>query len=931
MIKAGTILVFCLLLFGAASPLFAQLNPGQIAGEEAVRRQADLIQLQNVLRNAAAARQAGDLTRASHLYEEAFTLVQRLAVGVDPQREETISGFTAVRLELAERARRRGDLVEADYQVTRVLRVDPRNTRAQEMKAQIERAIEAQAGQVPSPEALALIPEVRLDRTEVSTMVQDARLFIEMGKLQDAKVLLREAIERDPAHKPALYYLQLINEAEFSQESRIREVASTEALVEVTRAWNTRIERDRLPPSNPFARTNLVFTGTGRHAIYHKLDTILLQEVNYPGLPLSEVVRDLTEEARRRDPEGRGINFIINPFVDTIPPQAAFGQQQFQQFDPFTQQPMAPPPAPEPLDLYNVDVRLNLTDVRLIDVIDAISMSSSHPLKYSVLDYAVVFTQRHNEPEMLYTRTFKVDPNTFLQGLESVGAVSFAVGAGAGGGGLGGGGGFGGGGGGGLGGGGVGGGGGFTIPRVVLGGDTGGLGGGGGGGGGLGGGLEEGIGIAGVTRTNLMQNIQELVRNFFAAAGIDFATNGFLAGGFGVEGQITGTRKAIFFNDRTGIIFARATLEELDIMEKAIQVLNVAPPQVTIEAKFTEISQLDSKALGFDWHLGNLLLGDRKIGLQGGTAPSMVGAPTQANPVGAFPGVPADLLGDGLGTAMTPSPTDQWLTGGLRNEAPAIASMTGILTDPQFRVVIRALEQRSGVDVLSAPRITTLSGRQAKIEMTEIRFIVMGQAFGAAGGGLGAPGGIGGIGQTVSAPGATISQFDAQPVPLGPSLDVIPYVSADGYSIQMTIIPTIIEFLGYDEETARRFVPIAQTAVGTTIGTPLVAQLPLPIFRSRQIVTSAIVWDGQTIVVGGLISEDVSRTRDKVPVLGDLPLFGRLFRSESMSTSKKNLVVFITPRIIDPAGNPVHRLDHLPYDPNVSPTTWWPPPPPPAP
>jgi general secretion pathway protein D len=110
-----------------------------------------------------------------------------------------------------------------------------------------------------------------------------------------------------------------------------------------------------------------------------------------------------------------------------------------------------------------------------------------------------------------------------------------------------------------------------------------------------------------------------------------------------------------------------------------------------------------------------------------------------------------------------------------------------------------------------------------------------------------------------------------------------------------------------------------------------VAQLPLPIFRSRQIVTSAIVWDGQTIVVGGLISEDVSRTRDKVPVLGDLPLFGRLFRSESMSTSKKNLVVFITPRIIDPAGNPVHRLDHLPYDPNVSPTTWWPPPPPPAP
>ena len=82
-----------------------------------------------------------------------------------------------------------------------------------------------------------------------------------------------------------------------------------------------------------------------------------------------------------------------------------------------------------------------------------------------------------------------------------------------------------------------------------------------------------------------------MVRNFFVAAGVDFAHQ------FDHDLAATGlpqpSGKALFFNDRTGLLLVRATMEELDIVEKAIQVLNVAPPQVTIEAKFTEISQAD--------------------------------------------------------------------------------------------------------------------------------------------------------------------------------------------------------------------------------------------------------------------------------------------------------------------------------------------------
>jgi general secretion pathway protein D len=157
-------------------------------------------------------------------------------------------------------------------------------------------------------------------------------------------------------------------------------------------------------------------------------------------------------------------------------------------------------------------------------------------------------------------------------------------------------------------------------------------------------------------------------------------------------------------------------------------------------------------------------------------------------------------------------------------------------------------------------------------------------------------------------PLAAITPVPVQ-VPLGPTLDVIPHVSADGYTIQMNLIPTVTEFLGYDDPGT------FTTQVGN-----ISATTPLPRFRVRQVTTSAIVWDGQTISLGGLISESVIKVKDKVPVLGDAPIIGRLFRSEGMSSKKKNLVIFVTPTIIDPAGNRIHSEDALPYDPNRVPT-----------
>ena len=93
----------------------------------------------------------------------------------------------------------------------------------------------------------------------------------------------------------------------------------------------------------------------------------------------------------------------------------------------------------------------------------------------------------------------------------------------------------------------------------------------------------------------------------------------------------------------------------------------------------------------------------------------------------------------------------------------------------------------------------------------------------------------------------------------------------------------------------------------------------LPDFTVRQVVTTVNVWDNQTVVLGGLISSQIQNQKDKVPVIGDLPLVGRLFQSLSKTSVKKNLMIFVTATIVDPAGNRVHSDDELPFLQNTIP------------
>jgi general secretion pathway protein D len=883
------------------APSAPLVSDSEAAVAESVRRQAAKVMLRQQIAEAQAAENRRDTPTAARLYSKCWDLILSIGTDVDQEIQVVRSGAGRTHMDLAYAAQRAGNLHEADVHIKELLRIDPSNVAALDFKANNDKLILAAIPNNPSPETEALVPSILAANRTNAQLVQDAKLLFDLGKYDEAEFKAKTALRNDPTDRAARYYLNLIQDARFREHAANQDLISRKNLVDVEKEWITPNRGKDLPVPNQYARNGVsgpFFTGMahGRNQIMAKLDRIRLDfpAEGVDALPLSEIVKILSDEAKKRDPEKKGVNFLVNPNTDV---GVVVAPSNIQGGAPGAPNNVAPPPtavdpatglplptaAPEPVDVGAISIKISprLIDVRLADVLDAISKVAEKHIRYSVEDYAVVFSLKGAEPSPLFTRIINVDPNTFVQGLESVGGVFIQGGSSQGGGGGGG------------GGGGQGGqGGGATIPRVDIAAATQtGQGGGGGGGGGQAG--RAGIGIQGVTRTNDMATVNTLVRLFFTSSGVDLTPP-----------------KSIYFNDRVGRLVVYATLADIDRIEQAIQVLNATPPQVTISAKFVEITQNDQKALGFEYYLGNVLMNNSSMGLQGGTAPSFNGRPTTANPEGTFPGSAIN------GTAIAPAASDQLITTGLRNQVgirnpspvPTLATLSGILTDPQFRVILHAIEQRDGVDLLNESIVTTVSGRQCQMSAVDVATIVSGNnTQTGAGGGGGITGGNAGTFAQVN-PQVTV-------VPIGPTLDVVPYVSADGFTVQMTLIPTMIDFLGYDDPGA--FVTQAQIS-GT--GSTLTATLPLPRFRLRQVTTSAIVWDGQTVVLGGLISEDLTKIKDKLPILGDLPFVGRLFRSESTTSSKRNLMIFVTPTIIDPAGNRVHSEDEMPFNVNTLPT-----------
>src|SRR5204863_271477 len=150
----------------------------------------------------------------------------------------------------------------------------------------------------------------------------------------------------------------------------------------------------------------------------------------------------------------------------------------------------------------------------------------------------------------------------------------------------------------------------------------------------------------------------------------------------------------------------------------------------------------------------------------------------------------------------------------------------------------------------------------------------------------------------------------------GVTLEVEPVVGPDGITIDLNLVPQVVEFEGFINYGSPILAPSSSflnTVTGGLITSPQSVLTPnvinQPIFSTRKVTTSVSVWDGQTVVLGGLMREDVQKTEDRTPLLGDVPIVGRLFRTNTEQHIKRNLIIFVTARLVNPGGQPVNQTE----------------------
>lgn len=375
----------------------------------------------------------------------------------------------------------------------------------------------------------------------------------------------------------------------------------------------------------------------------------------------------------------------------------------------------------------------------------------------------------------------------------------------------------------------------------------------------------------------------------------------------------------------TSKLIVRNTLANLDIIEQIIEEMKKkGPRQVRIMTKFIEVSQENTDELGFDWVLGPIGKTANNFYVGGGTIGSgapRVGSDFVANNGGltSVPGVStgtqpiSNIATAGLRSgdyAVTRNSIDSVLNNPNRtaqsaNVAPGILAFTGLFGDGQAQMIMRGLAQKKGTDVMTAPSVLARSGETATIEVirefiypTEYEPPELPNEVGtASGSGFGA---AGGSSSTFPVTPATPTAFETRNT--GVTLEIEPTISEDNLSIDLRFAPEIVEFEGFINYGS----PI-QSPAADAFGNPVQLiitenRIEMPVFSARRVKTALTIYDGYTVAIGGLMREDVQNVEDKVPVLGDLPIIGRLFQSKTENHIKSNLIIFVTAEIIDATG-----------------------------
>src|SRR5438477_1095137 len=864
-------------------------TPDNIAEREMQRRQAAIPEGEAALARGKSALKARNYTVA---YQEFKTAIGSLpdAVVSGKAHDEAAEGVCKSGTVLAEARIAEGDYPGAEAILSDILNhYDPNCRKAQELYAHLRTP-----GYFNKTVDAGFINKVE----DVKRLLAEADGFYQSGQYDKAMKSYDRVLALDPYNTAARRGQEKIDNTKYQYGEEAYNETRARGMWKVESAWQQ--------PVRKYGAVGPVADNKGRGGelrgtaqMTNKLNGIIIPHIEFRDTSIREAIDFLREQAAENDPSGQGVNIVLRlvPLGQIAPPSIAVAPPTGTGTPGVGAPPAgaAAPPAGSPGASPVVAPVSGPAGARITVTLDNIPLgealryvANQAGLKVKVEPYAIAVVPLTEQSNELITKRYHVPPEFFGGPLDV----------------------------------------GYYIGSQVAGGQS------------TQGGNTQ---VAPVAETE----IEKEAVSFQTAAGV-----GTGAGASNAVNQLqsTATTRQSLYNDlqllgradaktmlqsmgvsfpssasatfwpHSGTLIVRNTQDNLDMVDALVDQANSsAPKQVSIESKFVEINQNNLKELGFDWLLGPFSLNGKVFG-SGGTAGNGVpvdGAnfpfvdPATGVPIGQNPVTSGNQSGN---FAISANALDALLMPGLgqvAGVAPGIFGLAGVFTNPQFQVVIRALNQKKGIDLLSAPSVTTKSGQRAIVEVIrEFRYPL---TF--------TPPQVPSISSTTGT--TLIGAAAAVPVVVTPTtpatwdsrntgvtLEVEPVVGGDATTIDLNLIPQVVEFEGFINYGSPIFAVGVNTAAGISISQPVLLTqnvINQPVFSTRKVTTSVSVYDGQTVVLGGLMREDVQKTEDKVPIIGDIPLVGRAFRTNTEQHTKKNLVIFVTAKIVTPAGLPLNE------------------------
>ena len=840
-------------------------NTNKVAEREAARRQAALPRGQEALGRAKAAMAEGNYTAAHEEFRAALTFLPDALIS-EKSHDEAVAGFCSSGMKLAEQKIAEGKYGEAEGICREILsnRYDPNCRPAAEMLARLQAP--GTVNRTAGPKFLSKVEEVK-------KLLVDAEGYYMSGRYDLAFKKYEQVLALDPYNVAARRGEERLNLTKTHYGEEAYNETRSRQLWEVQKGWEEPVRKygETVGPiTDAFAKDA---TGTAR--ITTKLNTIIIPRIEFRDASVREAIEFLRQQAAENDPgaDGRkGVDIVLR--VNTLGTRAETTSttttstviSSTSTAPGISPEPAAiAPPVPTPISapsMNSIEARITLT-LNQIPLGEALRyIASQAGLKVKIEPYAISIIPISELSNDLLTKQYRVPPGFISGSLNPSGSALNQPAANS-----------------------------RTATQTT--------------------------GTAKDTQEStggrLLVN-REGAKEFLEGQGVSFSVPGSSAN----------------FLPQSSRLIVRNTPDMLELVDAIVEQANVSgPKQVEIEAKFVEITQNNLKALGFDWLLGPFTFGgNNQLAGTGGT--SGTGATVnQADypfPVNGSNPVTAGNRSGNL--AISGNAIDSLLLGttAAQTLSPGIFGVGGLLTDPQFQVVVRALNQKKGVDLLSAPRVMTKSGQRAVIEIVrEFRYPTqfqppqIPQTVGAVRTeSSGIVGDLIPIGSTSTVPVTPTTPTAFETRNTGVTLEVEPVVGPDGVTIDLNLVPQVVEFEGFINygspilSPSSTFLDTVASVIRTTpqnVITPNV--INQPIFSTRKVTTSVSVWDGQTVVLGGLMREDVQKTEDRTPILGDIPIVGRLFRTNVDQRIKRNLIIFVTARLINPGGQPVKVTEDM--------------------